>query len=150
LSFSTAQLLSQHDEYGPSRTAMILFRPNALKCLTKSIAPALRATTHQSLSRHYAVRHFASTQAKYRKTVDFTQKQDVASEIPSKDEATPDAEKGPKGTRKNAAKTSSLRRVAVEAQRSRGFVKGRGSRRFVDPDVDTKVRIPDAEVIQIF
>jgi uncharacterized Rmd1/YagE family protein len=41
-------------------------------------------------------------------------------------------------SRKNAAKTSSLRRVAVEAQRSRGFVKGRGSKRFVDPDVEKK------------
>ena len=29
-------------------------------------------------------------------------------------------------------------RVAVEAQRSRGFVKGRGNKRFVDPDVEKK------------
>jgi hypothetical protein len=48
-----------------------------------------------------------------------------------------------KGTKKHAGKTSSLRRVAVEAQRSRqGFVKGRGNKRFVAPHVDTKVRQP--------
>ena len=41
--------------------------------------------------------------------------------------------------RKSAGKTSSLRRVAVEAERSRDFVKGKGSKRFVDPDVETKV-----------
>ncbi|KAH7138086.1 hypothetical protein B0J11DRAFT_422535 [Dendryphion nanum] len=43
-----------------------------------------------------------------------------------------------KPVRKIVAKTSSLRRVAVEAQRSRGFVKGKGNKRFVDPDVETK------------
>lgn len=36
-------------------------------------------------------------------------------------------------------KTSSLRRVAVEAQRSRAsFVKGKGNKRFVDPEAETK------------
>ena len=45
-----------------------------------------------------------------------------------------------KAPRKNAGKPSSLRRVAVEAQRSRGsFVKGKGNKRFVDPEVETKV-----------
>lgn len=35
--------------------------------------------------------------------------------------------------------TTSLRRVAVEAQTSRhGFIKGRGKRRFVDPEAETK------------
>lgn len=44
-----------------------------------------------------------------------------------------------KPARKNSGKTSSLRRVAVEAQRSRGgFVKGKGNKRFVDPDANTK------------
>jgi uncharacterized Rmd1/YagE family protein len=43
-----------------------------------------------------------------------------------------------KRARKTTTKPSSLRRVAVEAQRSRGFVKGRGNMRFVDPEVDTK------------
>ncbi|KAF2827204.1 DUF155-domain-containing protein, partial [Ophiobolus disseminans] len=43
-----------------------------------------------------------------------------------------------KAARKNAGKTSSLRSVAVEAQRSRSFVKSRGRQRFIDPDADTK------------
>ncbi|KAJ8107067.1 hypothetical protein OPT61_g9121 [Boeremia exigua] len=40
--------------------------------------------------------------------------------------------------RKAAGKTSSLRSVAVEAQRSRSFVKSRGRTRFIDPDAETK------------
>jgi uncharacterized Rmd1/YagE family protein len=43
-----------------------------------------------------------------------------------------------KSSRKSAGKTSSLRSVAVEAQRSRTFVKSRGRQRFVDPDAETK------------
>lgn len=42
------------------------------------------------------------------------------------------------GSRKTAGKTSSLRSVAVEAQRSRTFVKSRGRTRFIDPDAETK------------
>ncbi|KAF1929090.1 DUF155-domain-containing protein [Didymella exigua CBS 183.55] len=41
-------------------------------------------------------------------------------------------------SRKTAGKTSSLRSVAVEAQRSRTFVKSRGRTRFIDPDAETK------------
>ncbi|KAF1920682.1 hypothetical protein BDU57DRAFT_438006 [Ampelomyces quisqualis] len=44
----------------------------------------------------------------------------------------------PKPPRKNASKTSSLRSIAVEAQRSRTLVKSRGRQRFVDPDAQTK------------
>jgi uncharacterized Rmd1/YagE family protein len=40
--------------------------------------------------------------------------------------------------RKATGKTSSLRSVAVEAQRSRTFVKSRGRTRFIDPDAETK------------
>ncbi|KAJ4365795.1 hypothetical protein N0V83_008416 [Neocucurbitaria cava] len=43
-----------------------------------------------------------------------------------------------KAPRKHAGKTSSLRSVAVEAQRSRAFVKSRGRTRFIDPDAETK------------
>ncbi|KAF2835820.1 hypothetical protein M501DRAFT_961215 [Patellaria atrata CBS 101060] len=43
-----------------------------------------------------------------------------------------------KGARASAGKTS-LRRVAVEAERSRvGFIRGRGKIRFVDPEVETR------------
>jgi hypothetical protein len=45
-----------------------------------------------------------------------------------------------KSPRKIAGKTSSLRSVAVEAQRSRTFVKSRGKQRFIDPDAETKVQ----------
>ncbi|KAF1977150.1 DUF155-domain-containing protein [Bimuria novae-zelandiae CBS 107.79] len=83
-------------------------------------------------------RSFRST-APIRKKIEFTQKQDEELEASAKEESTAEtSKKGAKG-KKHAAKTSSLRRVAVEAQRSRqGFVKGRGSKRFVDPQVDTK------------
>ncbi|KAK5173156.1 uncharacterized protein LTR77_003278 [Saxophila tyrrhenica] len=56
-------------------------------------------------------------------------------------------EKGPKrkAAQRTQAANTSLRRVAVEAQRSRGgtanpsgFIKGRGQRRHVDPEVETK------------
>lgn len=43
-----------------------------------------------------------------------------------------------KVSRKGTGKTSSLRSVAVEAQRSRGFVKSRGRTKFIDPDAETK------------
>ncbi|KAJ4987298.1 hypothetical protein SVAN01_07168 [Stagonosporopsis vannaccii] len=48
------------------------------------------------------------------------------------------AEQLKQGPRKAAGKTSSLRSVAVEAQRSRSFVKSRGRTRFIDPDAETK------------
>jgi hypothetical protein len=71
-----------------------------------------------------------------------TQKQDVEADILVKEERGVETQKvDKKGTKKHAGKTSSLRRVAVEAQRSRqGFVKGRGNKRFVAPHADTKVR----------
>lgn len=44
-----------------------------------------------------------------------------------------------KGAKKSAGKTS-LRRVAVEVERlRRGFIKEKGNKRFVDPDLETKV-----------
>lgn len=47
-----------------------------------------------------------------------------------------------KGAKKSAGKTS-LRRVAVEVERlRRGFIKEKGKKRFVDPDVETKVQFP--------
>ncbi|KAJ4348298.1 uncharacterized protein N0V89_009671 [Didymosphaeria variabile] len=84
-------------------------------------------------------RSYRSTATAYRK-IDFAQKQDPEVEVTTKGENNPETQKAyQKGTKKHATKTSSLRRVAVEAQRSRqGFVKGRGSKRFVDPHVDTK------------
>ncbi|ORY15896.1 hypothetical protein BCR34DRAFT_477200 [Clohesyomyces aquaticus] len=128
---------------------MNFLRPNAVNCLNRSIAPASRPLLFRSASRlsrarspcrHCPARALSTTRILCRKA-----------EPPSKPEPEldpdPGAEASPKedgenserkSPRKNATKTSSLRRVAVEAQRSRGFVKGRGNKRFVDPDVDTK------------
>ncbi|KAF2641392.1 DUF155-domain-containing protein [Massarina eburnea CBS 473.64] len=105
-----------------------LFPRYALNSLIRSIAaPASRHSLHRATRRP-----FASAGAPCKKP-------DAVSEPTPKVEAAYDkATDDRKGARKNVAKTSSLRRVAVEAQRSRGFVKGRGSKKFVDPDVDTK------------
>ncbi|XPS68329.1 hypothetical protein M3J07_000613 [Ascochyta lentis] len=54
------------------------------------------------------------------------------------DEANGKADQLKQGSRKTTGKTSSLRSVAVEAQRSRTFVKSRGRTRFIDPDAETK------------
>ncbi|KAH7393802.1 hypothetical protein DE146DRAFT_616436 [Phaeosphaeria sp. MPI-PUGE-AT-0046c] len=82
-----------------------------------------------------AARRFSTTFTRERK-IDFTQKTD---ETVSKEDTSENQKKSNvKSTRKNAAKTSSLRSIAVEAQRSRTFVKSRGRQRFVDPDAETK------------
>jgi hypothetical protein len=87
------------------------------------------------------VRSFGSTRIVYKKA-DVTQAQKPEGETEPAPAPKQENQKHERNRpRKNATKTSSLRRVAVEAQRSRGFVKGRGSKRFVDPDVDTKVSV---------
>lgn len=78
-----------------------------------------------------ALRH----KPKVEKTIEFSQKVEHDPEISPASE-TQKQERN--RSRKSSTKTSSLRRVAVEAQRSRGFVKGKGNKRFVDPDVFTK------------
>lgn len=50
-------------------------------------------------------------------------------------------EKSKPGPRPSAGKTS-LRRVSIEAERSRVIVRNRDGRRFVDPDIETKVIPP--------
>ncbi|KAF1950221.1 DUF155-domain-containing protein [Byssothecium circinans] len=128
---------------------MTLFQPrHALNSFVRSIAPlaqqSLRRTPHPvTPACPWHRRPFVSTGVAYKKVekIDFTQKQDVeaGSEAAPVDDNLPENSiNHRKGARKSAEKTSSLRRVAVEAQRSRGFVRGRGNKRFVDPDVDTK------------
>ncbi|EDU45815.1 conserved hypothetical protein [Pyrenophora tritici-repentis Pt-1C-BFP] len=78
-----------------------------------------------------------STSRYYGKKIDFTQRQEDVTPHEESSEETPQQSKR-KAARKNATKTSSLRSVAVEAQRSRAFVKSRGKTRFVDPDAETK------------
>jgi hypothetical protein len=79
-----------------------------------------------------------STTFRSLKKIDFNQRQD---EETAKDDIAKDVQSKAehKAARKNAGKTSSLRSVAVEAQRSRTLVKSRGRQRFIDPDADTKV-----------
>ncbi|PVI03284.1 DUF155-domain-containing protein [Periconia macrospinosa] len=115
----------------------------ALSRLIRGIPPTVRTpSAHCRLQIPLPLsRTFTSTATICKKAdkIDFTQKQEIEREAPGKkDETVDDGAATRKGARKNAGKTSSLRRVAVEAQRSRGFVKGRGNKRFVDPDVDTK------------
>jgi hypothetical protein len=71
--------------------------------------------------------------------IDFTQRPDetAAKADVVKESAQKSTQKSP---RKIVGKTSSLRSVAVEAQRSRTFVKSRGKQRFIDPDAETKVQ----------
>lgn len=121
---------------------------DVMSYLTRSLVSATYLFTPQpsliraTISTWHASRSFNST-AFIRKNIDFVQKQGSEIETTSKGEVTAEnqqLEKVEKKSKKHAGKTSSLRRVAVEAQRSRqGFVKGRGNKRFVDPQVDTKV-----------
>ncbi|KAF2122104.1 hypothetical protein BDV96DRAFT_562922 [Lophiotrema nucula] len=124
---------------------MTFLRPNAVIRLSRSFAPPLRIATASTSALSFraptqilSARTFSSTLGT-RKKVDFTQRQEPSKLEP---EAVPspkeDQKTERKGPRKNAGKTSSLRRVAVEAQRSRGFVKGKGSKRFIDPEAATK------------
>ncbi|KAL1602855.1 hypothetical protein SLS60_006277 [Paraconiothyrium brasiliense] len=111
----------------------------------RSFASASRTLLHRvpGILEHrpvwYPARFYRSTAPSYKK-IDSAQKQGLEAEVTTKGENNTETQKTyQRGTKKHAGKTSSLRRVAVEAQRSRQrFVKGRGSKRFVDPHVDTK------------
>lgn len=144
-----SRLSFQHNVPRQFLLAMTLLRQNALNCLKQSCASTVRPSalnnshSHRTPRwlpawQHSSVSAFSSTAPAYKKG-DVAQKQEQDPEAGSKE---PPQKAERIGPRKNAGKTSSLRRVAVEAQRSRGFVKGKGSKRFVDPDVETKVRTP--------
>ncbi|KAF2130134.1 DUF155-domain-containing protein [Dothidotthia symphoricarpi CBS 119687] len=116
---------------------MSIIPSSVLHGLTKRLACSSRQCTYTKPRQLESTpRPFTSAAPRFKKP-DFTQKQDEPS---VKDEQAKDTQQKAdrKGPRKNAGKTSSLRRVAVEAQRSRAFVKSRGRTRFVDPEADTK------------
>jgi hypothetical protein len=118
--------------------ATMSFRPNTFNGLTSALRArcTYKSLPLRQLRSDIAARPFSSTLSPLKK-VDFTQKH---VETPAQDEAKEHQQKpNHKPSRKNAGKTSSLRSVAVEAQRSRTFVKSRGRQRFVDPDANTKV-----------
>ncbi|KAF2200974.1 hypothetical protein GQ43DRAFT_463538 [Delitschia confertaspora ATCC 74209] len=121
-------------------------RQNAITCLFRSCQLGTQASTIRSQSRppafqqqrKYLTRPFSSARSGQKK-VDFQQNE----EQKGKEEVESNFKKGPpqiseRKLSRTATKPTSLRRVAAEAQRSRGLIKGKGSKRFVDPDVDTK------------
>jgi uncharacterized Rmd1/YagE family protein len=122
---------------------MTLLRPSTLNGLTECLASTtrvpLRPCPTPQLLRSPANQAFSST-SRHGKKIDFSQRQEEGGIKDSKDESAKETQQKAtrKGARKNAGKTSSLRSVAVEAQRSRAFVKSRGRTRFVDPDAETK------------
>ncbi|KAH8643874.1 hypothetical protein IG631_01338 [Alternaria alternata] len=113
---------------------MTAYQRYVSNALTRCLAARLPSNT-LPLLRTPAGRLFSTT-SKYAKKVDFGQKQE---DLVSKEEAVKETQQNAnrKGARKNAGKTS-LRSIAVEAQRSRAFVKSRGRTRFIDPDAETK------------
>jgi uncharacterized Rmd1/YagE family protein len=122
---------------------MTFLRPSALNGLTRCLAPAARLqlqTSRTTRTLRFAPHRALSSTSKYGKKIDFTQKQEEATTKDTKDDSVKEAQPkaSRKNARKNASKTSSLRSVAVEAQRSRAFVKSRGRTRFIDPDAETK------------
>ncbi|CAE7176363.1 hypothetical protein CFE70_005498 [Pyrenophora teres f. teres 0-1] len=118
---------------------MTTIRSYAFNGLTRCLARTTQLS-HYSVAiqplRSPANRLF-STSRNYGKKIDSTQKQE---DVIPQEEPPEETQQQPKrkAARKNATKTSSLRSVAVEAQRSRAFVKSRGKTRFVDPDAETK------------
>ncbi|CAG5147932.1 uncharacterized protein ALTATR162_LOCUS2119 [Alternaria atra] len=116
---------------------MTVYQHYAFNGLARCLAARLPLNTLPTLPllRTPANRLFSTT-SRYAKKIDLTQKQEelVSNEEPVK-ETQQHANR--KGTRKSAGKTS-LRSIAVEAQRSRAFVKSRGRTRFIDPDAETK------------
>jgi uncharacterized Rmd1/YagE family protein len=119
---------------------MIRFRFSTINGLTRRLAPAVRLPFPSSQTARIAPHRSFTSTSRYGKKIDLTQKQEEANTKDAKEDAVKEAQPKPnrENARKNAGKTSSLRSVAVEAQRSRAFVKSRGRTRFVDPDAETK------------
>jgi hypothetical protein len=134
---------------------MIPLRSNVVNCLSRSSATSARAfrcrsvcwlsreqipPPDHSLRTQVSCRAFGSSQFTLGKLEQPLKPEPIQHTIPAASQDGTRKQDQRKAPRKNAGKPSSLRRVAVEAQRSRGsFVKGKGSKRFVDPEVDTKV-----------
>ncbi|KAH8726645.1 hypothetical protein GQ44DRAFT_705295 [Phaeosphaeriaceae sp. PMI808] len=113
---------------------MNYLRSATINGLTRRLAHTTRISP--TYNRLLVPRCFSTTPMRPRK-IENTQKQEQDEEI--KDETVKETQqKSGKTTRKNTGKTSSLRSVAVEAQRSRAFVKSRGRQRFIAPDANTK------------
>lgn len=93
--------------------------------------PRQRQPPHQTLASHNHRRHYTSNRTLH---ADEPESARLNSEHDNTDKASPTKRKA---TRTQAS-SNSLRRVAVEAQRSRKLIKGSGKRAHVDPDIATK------------
>jgi len=134
---------------------MIPLRSNVVNCLSRNSAAsvgafrcrsACRLSRKQILSPDHTLRTqvpcraFRSSQSTLRELKQPPKPEPIQHTTPAASQDGTRKQDQRKAPRKNAGKPSSLRRVAVEAQRSRGsFVKGKGNKRFVDPEVETKV-----------
>lgn len=139
-----------HSRKYQTRAVMLLLRRNVVNCLTRSsacayVSKAPVSSLHKQkipeLSFHKSFSHSSSIHKSpvHPAKLETPVPPPVPAPNASKSSGKQDQRKP---GRNNAVKTSSLRRVAVEAQRSRGgFVRGKGNKRFVDPEVETKVRI---------
>jgi uncharacterized Rmd1/YagE family protein len=120
---------------------MISFRPATIGSLARSFAQFPRAHTNCRPRHGFPTRSFSCTFRPLKK-IDFTQRQDARQDHKQEEGTAKDEPHKPKPnfkpSRKATSKTSSLRSVAVQAQRSRSFVKSRGRQRFIDPDAATK------------
>lgn len=134
---------------------MIPLRSNVVNCLSRSSVTSARAfrcrstcklsreqipPPDHSLRTQVPCRAFRSSQPTLRELKQPPKPEPLQHITPAASQDGTRKQDQRKAPRKNAGKPSSLRRVAVEAQRSRGsFVKGKGNKRFVDPEVETKV-----------
>ena len=118
---------------------MTVIRSYVFNSLARCLAPVARLPRYPVAVQPLPTpaNRLFSASSNYGKKIDFTQKQE---DVAPTNESVQDSPQQPtrKAPRKNATKTSSLRSIAVEAQRSRAFVKSRGKTRFIDPDAETK------------
>lgn len=134
--------LHKQHEWSSATLAMSAFRLSSSNGLTRCLAQSLRASTYHSF--YLRPLHASVAKRKLSSTVTLCKKFDFSPRQVEVNSANDDAandqsgKAARQGARKNAGKRSSLRSVAVEAQRSRTFVKSRGRQRFVDPDAETK------------
>lgn len=122
-------------------------RHNAVNCLFRSCGPVPHAASLRTLSRlsgepfplpKISTRALSFSRS-LRQKVDVAGGQEKRQNISAESRNHDGAQAAARKPSPRATQPSSLRRVAVEAQRSRGPIKGKGNKRFVDPDAETKV-----------
>lgn len=102
------------------------------------LTPRQQSSTYTT---HTAYNWREASKRSYVSCTPLLHQQDAHSQLKDRDAAaaTPAEDKTAKRKAGLSSTATSLRRVAVEAQRARyGFIRGRGKRRFVDPNAETK------------